>query len=259
LAASTLVPVSASAEQAAPAPEAPAPAAPAPAAPASAAPASAAPASAAPASAALDAIDPGHEVAPAASAATPLKLRGPGSLTLGNPGPSSSSSWLGNGLLVALLAGGGFWAWKRRNATPARALGSTAPLRVVGRLALGGRGEAVVIEIEGRKMLLGVTPHTVQHLADLGDESPAPALEMIEGRPAFADMLRAARAAKAVELRERGEAVRPEVDERPKTAAERRRSASLPAASEPDDEPAESRPLERQVLGLRRKGQDKGP
>jgi flagellar biogenesis protein FliO len=239
LAASTLVPVSASAEQAAPAPEASAPAV--------------------PASAALDAIAPGEEVAPAASAATPLKLRGPGALTLGNPGSSSSSSWLGNGLLVALLAGGGFWAWKRRNATPARALGLTAPLRVVGRLALGGRGEAVVIEIEGRKMLLGVTPHTVQHLADLGDESPAPALEMIEGRPAFADMLRAARAAKAVELRERGEVARPEVDERPKTAVERRRPASLPAASEPDDEPAESRPLERQVLGLRRKGQGKSP
>lgn len=240
LAASTLVPVRASAEQAEPAP--PAPEAPAPAAPASAAP---------------DAIASGAEVAPSASAATPLKLRGPGSLTLGNPGSSSSSSWLGNGVLVALLAGGGFWAWKRRNATPARALGATTPMRVVGRLALGGRGEAVVIELEGRKMLLGVTPHTVQHLADLGDESPAPALEMIEGRPAFADMLRAARAAKAVELRERGEAVRPEVDERPKTAAERRRSASLPAASELDDEPAESRPLERQVLGLRRKGQGK--
>jgi flagellar biogenesis protein FliO len=206
-------------------------------------------------------------------ATTPLHLRTGGGLGgEARPAPSGPS-WALNGLLVALTAAAGAWAWKRRGGGAPAAAGF-ATLRVVGRLPLGARAEAVVVDVEGRRMMLGVTPRGVEHLADL-DEGPAPALELAggaDGREPFANLLRAARSARAAEAgRDRdagpGPARRsdpPEADERPRGgagrgaegrargASDRRRS---PAADEHDEAPPPApRLLERQVAGLRRKG-----
>lgn len=243
LAASTLAPGLALADENAPAPiAAPAPEAPAP--------------------AASQATAPGDAAQPAAPS-TPLHLRSSGGLNLSSPGTTTSRPWLSNLLLIALVGGAGFFLYKRKEAANKRGPSAPATMRVLGRLPLGGRGEAVMVEIEGRRMLLGVTAQSVQHIADIEDEPEAPAAASAlreagreAGREPFADMLRAARAAKAVEMRERGdEAAKPEVDERRRPSASRRAAAAATPAAEPA-EPVEPRLIERQVLGLRRKGQE---
>jgi flagellar protein FliO/FliZ len=51
--------------------------------------------------------------------------------------------------------------------------GSSDAVRVVGGAALGARERAVVLRAHGRLFLVGVTPHAVSLIAELGHEPPA--------------------------------------------------------------------------------------
>ena len=100
---------------------------------------------------------------------TPLPVRPsrPLSLARVNHGPVDSWKFLAGfaGLAAAL------WYWKRR--VPSASASPAPELQVVRRATLGNRGEVVVIDVAGQRMLLGVTPTSVQMLTML-DEPAAP-------------------------------------------------------------------------------------
>jgi flagellar biogenesis protein FliO len=71
-------------------------------------------------------------------------------------------------LLVAVLGGVAYYARRQRQATP-KTQPKTAP-RVVGSTRIGAKATAVVVEVAGKRILLGVTEHSVNNLAWLDDE-----------------------------------------------------------------------------------------
>jgi flagellar protein FliO/FliZ len=81
------------------------------------------------------------------------------------------SGFFGELLWVALLALAGWglvWAARRRQRQVA---GDAAWVRVVSATSLGVRERAVVIEVKGRMLLVGVTPQQVTLLTELGAAS----------------------------------------------------------------------------------------
>ena len=81
------------------------------------------------------------------------------------------------GGMLLLVAGLGGVAWyakkKRQGVTPAA---QKAQLRVLGTTRIGAKASAVVVEVAGKRLLLGVTDQNVSNLAWLDDE-PNAALE----------------------------------------------------------------------------------
>lgn len=143
----------------------------APAPPASAtppAPASAAPAAAAPAASAAP------EAAPEtpAPAATPLATRPSKPLTLASPNEGTPFAYkLFAGVGVAAAAG--LWLKKKRRG---HAPTTASRIDVLGRTSVGVRSELIVVEVEGTRLLVGMTPSAIQTLAVL-DAVDAPAVE----------------------------------------------------------------------------------
>ncbi len=126
-------------------------------------------------------------------AATPLALR-PKPLELAHDPPQSGLGWKVVALM-ALLGGGAYYLRKR--ARPARV--DDGRLVIVRRTSIGLRSELLVVNVEGQRLLLGVTPHSIQSLAVLdGDEAAAMApsdAALAEGSSVgerFAAMLQAA-------------------------------------------------------------------
>jgi flagellar protein FliO/FliZ len=109
---------------------------------------------------------------PAASApaATPLQLRetAPHALELA-PEPAANSLWK-LGAILALL-GAGAYALKKHNEKnkPAETVRS---LKVLKKLSIGVRTELMVVDVDGQRLLLGVTPSSIQTLAALPDPEP---------------------------------------------------------------------------------------
>jgi flagellar protein FliO/FliZ len=103
------------------------------------------------------------------SQGTPLQLRGSASAATEEPVAPSTIGWK-LAAMAAIAAGGAFYLKRKQasNVAPARAI------RVVSRVAVGVRSELVVVEIDGQRLLLGITPASVQRLASLGDEPVAP-------------------------------------------------------------------------------------
>ena len=63
---------------------------------------------------------------------------------------------------MLLLGAIGVWGWKQRSkAVPA---GETPELRILRRTSIGVRSELLVVEMGGQRLLLGVTPNTIQNL-----------------------------------------------------------------------------------------------
>ena len=126
-------------------------------------------------------------LASAAAAAAPLGVPSAG------PTPAASPAWLraekpvkavlatkrgpsplrigGMLLLVATLGGVAFYAKRRRQVV--RGAGPKAGLRVVGTTRVGAKASAVIVEISGKRLLLGVTDQAVSTLAWLDDEPNA--------------------------------------------------------------------------------------
>jgi flagellar protein FliO/FliZ len=111
------------------------------------------------------------EVAPVEAekpAGKPLELR---------PNRASDSGGAGGfgiGMKLAAVAavfGGAFLLFKRKNggfASKARTPGTNA--RIVSRTAVGMRNELLVVEVEGQRLLIGVTPSAMSTLSVLADE-----------------------------------------------------------------------------------------
>jgi flagellar protein FliO/FliZ len=86
-------------------------------------------------------------------------------LTLDSAPSSSGAGW--KLAALALLGAGAFWAWKQRfRRAPAD---PHAQLRVLRRTTIGVRSELLVLEVEGQKLLIGVTPSSMQTLFLLPD------------------------------------------------------------------------------------------
>jgi flagellar protein FliO/FliZ len=72
--------------------------------------------------------------------------------------------------LVATLGGVAYYARRRRQGARAPAQ-AKAQLRVLGSTRIGPKANAVVVEVGGKRILLGVTEHAVNNLAWLDDEA----------------------------------------------------------------------------------------
>jgi flagellar biogenesis protein FliO len=97
---------------------------------------------------------------PAPSAPTPLQMR-PGKPLSLEPAPAHSSL-LWKLLAMAVVIAGGLFVWKRR--TGPLAASPSVQMNIVRRVPVGVRSELLIIEVEGQRMLLGVTPHGIQNL-----------------------------------------------------------------------------------------------
>jgi len=89
--------------------------------------------------------------APAPTTGTPLGVRPQKALDLG---------W--KLAAVVLVGAGAAWAWRKRGA--AVSLTETPSLRILRRTTIGVRSELLVVDIDGQRMLLGVTPSSIQNL-----------------------------------------------------------------------------------------------
>lgn len=80
-------------------------------------------------------------------------------------------------VLLALAAvGAALWWLQRRAVRRGRAGEADRPVRVLARQGLAAKAQLVLIEADGRRMLLGVTEHSVAVLRDApADEANAPA------------------------------------------------------------------------------------
>jgi flagellar protein FliO/FliZ len=130
--------------------------------------------------------------APPAEGGTPLALRPSKPLELAHEPPPSSIGWKLVALAV-ILGGAAYYARKKLWVKPSE----DGQLTVVRRATVGFRTELLVVNVEGQRLLLGVTPNSIQSLAVLDADEPSP---VVLDRPAppqslgdrFAAMLHAA-------------------------------------------------------------------
>lgn len=81
------------------------------------------------------------------------------------------------GLVVALIVGL-VWLtkkWSRLNHF------THNPIQILGGVTLGHKEKAILIEVEGQKLVIGVTPQTVTLLHTLSNPTPYPPLEDNKG------------------------------------------------------------------------------
>ncbi|MGE4243981.1 flagellar biosynthetic protein FliO [Ramlibacter sp.] len=91
---------------------------------------------------------------------------------MGSSTASAASSFLMLLLVVALIPAV-LWAVKRlQNFRPG---GAMRPIEIAGQVALGTRERVVMVRIEGRTLILGVTPQQVTLLGEASASAPAPA------------------------------------------------------------------------------------
>jgi flagellar biogenesis protein FliO len=126
--------------------------------------------------------------APAApAAATPLNLVPSKPLELAEPAPASNLGWkLG---AMGLLAAAGFWAYtKKKNALPATQA-AIPEMRILRRTSVGVRSELLLVDLEGQRILLGVTPSNIQSLLIVPDSAmsdPIPVEEPVSAQDSVA-------------------------------------------------------------------------
>lgn len=98
---------------------------------------------------------------------SPLALRASTPLVLASE-PASTPWYYKAAFGAALLAAGGI-VWKRRRMLTPK-LGKTGPMRVVAKTTMGLRGELALVEVGGMRLLVGITPSSMQTLAILPDD-----------------------------------------------------------------------------------------
>lgn len=162
--------------------------------------AQAAPAQPSPAQPAAVAVPPAAapvaEPAPAeAPAATPLATRPTKLVTM--PSSSDNGQW-GYKLLagVGVAAAAGLWLKKKRGAKN----GSTVATKidVVGRTSLGMRSELLVVDVDGTRLLVGMTPSAIQTLAILDSPGLGSVEALAEDLPARDERTAAPRSERAL-------------------------------------------------------------
>lgn len=86
--------------------------------------------------------------------------------------PDGGSLWLGLLLpLIAVSAALLAWLWWLRKGQSLR--GPAGPLKVVQAVAVGARERVVVLDAQGRRLVLGVTPNRVELIAELRNDDSA--------------------------------------------------------------------------------------
>lgn len=131
-----------------------------------------------PSIAAIDKASAATSVPSAPEAGTPLALRPSKPLELAHEPPPSSLGWK-LVAFAALLGGAAWYARKKLWVKPSE----DGQLTIVRRATIGFRTELLVVNVEGQRLLLGVTPNSIQSLAVLDADEPSPA---IAERPAVA-------------------------------------------------------------------------
>ena len=91
-------------------------------------------------------------------------------------------------VLVVLVLGGGFVAWRNASSRGLTARGGPV-LRVVGRAGLTRSSLVAVVDVDGRRYLVGAAEQGVNLLAALGESpaEPAGADDELDGTPADVD------------------------------------------------------------------------
>jgi flagellar protein FliO/FliZ len=80
--------------------------------------------------------------------------------------PDGGSLWLGLLLpLIAVSAALGGWLWWLRKGQALR--GGVGPLKIVQAVGVGPRERVVVLDAQGRRLVLGVTPNRIDLIAEL--------------------------------------------------------------------------------------------
>ena len=88
-----------------------------------------------------------------------------------SPAPASATGSASRGsvskslALVVLLAGGGYFTWRKLNKKVTPSVASSPHVRVLSGTVVGPKARAVVAEVRGRLILLGVTEQSVRRLA----------------------------------------------------------------------------------------------
>ncbi|MBM4376317.1 MAG: FliO/MopB family protein [Deltaproteobacteria bacterium] len=146
-----------------------------------------------------DSLLPSDHREPPQTADKPLVLRKPADKPLEL---SSTSSTDGFGLklgICAAIVGGAVWLLRKRGilAPPKQA----HPMTILGRTAIGVRSELLLVDVDGQKLLLGVTPSSISRLAVLPVHGDTPSLAdealdppaRVDDEPGFDDALESAR------------------------------------------------------------------
>ena len=103
-------------------------------------------------------------------AGLPLALRpaSPTALTLAaEPAPAP---WPYKLLFGAAVLGACAIVWKKRRSLASKLKASETPVRILGKTSMGLRGELALVEVGGMRLLVGVTPSSMQTLAVLPDD-----------------------------------------------------------------------------------------
>ena len=181
-----------------------------------------------PAIAPAEGVPPMLAASPAASG-IPLAIR-PKPIVLA---PDSSDSGLGWKIVafLALVGGGAYYLRKRGRPAGVAADGR---LTIVRRASIGIRSELLVVNVEGQRLLIGVTPNSIQSLAILEADEP--------------EQVRAAdpQPSGSTTVGERFAAMLQAADGRPSAATR----AEAPTAEDEDDRAGQARGL----MALRRRG-----
>jgi flagellar protein FliO/FliZ len=183
----------------------------------------------APSVAPVDGVPPMLAASPAATT-TPLAIR-PKAIALA---PDSSDSGLGWKIVafLALVGGGAYYLRKRFR--PA-GVADDGRLTIVRRASIGIRSELLVVNVEGQRLLIGVTPNSIQSLAILDADEPEQ-LRAADPRPSPG----------ATTVGERFAAMLQAADARPSATTR----ADAPTAEDEDDMAGQARGL----MALRRRG-----
>jgi flagellar protein FliO/FliZ len=113
------------------------------------------------------AADPPAAPAPS-DVGTPLSLRPSKVLELAKEPERTSTGWKLAAVLA--LAGGAAFYWRKRGRMASAPAGE---LTIVRRASVGMRSELLVVNVEGQRLLIGVTPQSIQSLAILDHDEPA--------------------------------------------------------------------------------------
>ncbi len=89
------------------------------------------------------------------------------------------------GVAVGALALAAAWAWWRSRGPVAR----SEPIRLVGVRGLGGKRMLALVEVEGSRLLLGLTDERIACLARFGEAQPSESIVPAAGSLPFESVL----------------------------------------------------------------------